>query len=52
MADCLPEKRMETSENIIAKRERNSEGAITCAADGTEAGKKVGPRAQWGLIAR
>ena len=50
--DRPPEKRIETSENIIAKRERNSEGTITCAADGTEAGKKVGPRAQWGLIAR
>lgn len=48
MADCPPEKRMETSENIIAKRERNSEGAITCAADGTEAGEKAGPKDQEG----
>lgn len=48
MADCLPEKRMETSENIIAKQERNSEGAITCAADGTEAGEKAGTEAQEG----
>lgn len=48
MADCPPEKRMETSENIIAKRERNSESAITCAADGTEAGEKAGPKDQEG----
>ena len=48
MADCLPEKRMETRGDIIAERERNSEGTITCAADGTEAGKKAGPKDQEG----
>lgn len=48
MADCPPEKRMEPREDIIAKRERNSEGAITCAADNTKAGEKAGPKAQEG----
>lgn len=39
---------METRGDIIAERERNSEGTITCAADGTEAGKKAGPKDQEG----
>lgn len=39
---------METREDIIAKRERNSEGAITCAADGTEAGEEAGLKDQEG----